>query len=332
MKLSVCLLLVITAVGFPRFESAVLAQTTTQSLVNPTVPRLPLAAPDLTVPPWPPQQSPATNQRTLMTVPTQAPQFPASATAQGANVPLPPNILAWDSELKETTAKTGDPVAQYLFSFTNVSSGDIAINYVQTSCGCTVAQMPALPWKIAAGTSGQIPVTMNLAGKGGVIFKTITVNTDKGWKMLTVKTTIQPPTATAMTEEDRKRNQELVKADRQAVFKGDCARCHVEPTIGKMGKDLFTAACGICHEAEHRATMVPDLHALAHETNVEFWKTWTMHGKVGTLMPAFAQTDGGPLSDQQIASLVDYLVKAVPSKPGATAAVLPTTPPTPAAH
>ena len=326
MKRSVCLLFVIAAVGFPRFESAVLAQTTTQSLVNPTVPRLPLAAPDLTVPPWPPQQSPAANQRTLVTVPAQPPQFPSSVTAQG---PLPPNILAWDSELKETTAKTGDPVAQYLFSFTNVSSGDIAITYVQTSCGCTVAQMPALPWKIAAGTSGQIPVTMNLAGKAGVVFKTITVNTDKGWKMLTVKTTIQPPAATAMTEDDRKRNQELVKADRQAVFKGDCARCHVEPAIGKMGKDLFTAACGICHEAEHRATMVPDLHALAHETNAEFWKTWTAHGKVGTLMPAFAQTDGGPLSDQQIASLVDYLVKAIPSKPGATAAILPTTP---AAH
>ena len=107
--------------------------------------------------------------------------------------------------------------------------------------------------------------------------------------------------------------------------KGDCARCHVEPVIGKMGKDLFTAACGICHEGEHRATMVPDLHALPHETNAEFWKTWTAHGKIGSLMPAFAQTDGGPLSDQQIASLTDYLVKAIPSKPGATAAILPTT-------
>jgi mono/diheme cytochrome c family protein len=170
---------------------------------------------------------------------------------------------------------------------------------------------------------------MNLAGKFGTVFKTITVNSDKGWKMLTIKTTIQPPVATAMTGADRDRNTLLAKADRQAVFKGDCAHCHVEPVIGKMGKDLFTAACGICHEAEHRATMVPDLHALAHETNAEFWKTWTAHGKVGSLMPAFAQNDGGPLSDQQIASLVDYLVKAIPSRPGAPAAVLP---PTAAVH
>jgi len=188
-----------------------------------------------------------------------------------------------------------------------------------------VAQLPTLPWKVVSGTNGQIPITMNLAGKGGVVFKTITVNTDRGWKVLTVKTTILPPPATAMTVADRERNTQLAKADRQAVFKDDCARCHVEPAIGKMGKELFTAACGICHEGEHRATMVPDLHALPHETNAEFWKIWIAHGKVGSLMPAFAQTDGGPLSDQQIASLVDYLAKAVPSKPGAPAAVLPHT-------
>ena len=308
------------AAGFPRFESAVLAQTTTQSLVHPPAPHAPITVRDLTVAPWPPQPSAVAVQPTPI-IPLSRPAVPA----QGVNGPMPPNVLTWDSELKETTVKSGEPVAQYLFSFTNVSSGDISITHVQTSCGCTVAKMPALPWKVASETSGQIPVTMNLAGKLGVVFKTITVNTDKGWKILTIKTTIQPPTATAMTMDERKRNQELVKADRQAVFKGDCAHCHVEPVIGKMGKDLFTAACGICHEAEHRATMVPDLHALAHETNAEFWKTWTAHGKVGSLMPAFARTDGGPLSDQQIASLVDYLVKAIPSKPGATAAILPTT-------
>lgn len=236
---------------------------------------------------------------------------------QSVPTPLPPNIIAWDAELKEATVKTGEPAAQYVFNLTNVSPGDVTINHVQTSCGCTVAQLPPMPWKLASGANGQIPVTMNVAGKGGTIFKTITVNTDKGFKMLTVKTTILPPAATPMTADDRKRNQELVKADRQAVFKGDCARCHVEPVIGKMGKDLYAAACGICHEAEHRADMVPNLNALAHETNAEFWKTWVVHGKVGTLMPAFASPEGGPLSDQQIASLVEYLVTAIPSKPGA---------------
>lgn len=324
MKRSICLLFAVVAIGFSLFETAVLAQLRTQSVVNPPASRLPSPGPELALPPWPARQPAVADRPTPAIIPAQPTQN-IITPAVGVNGPLPPNILAWDSEVKETTVKSGEPLAQYIFSFTNVSPGDVSINHVQTSCGCTVAQLPTLPWKIAAGTNAQIPVTMNLAGKSGVVFKTLTVNTDKGYKMLTIKTTIQPPTATAMTMEERARNQELVKADRQAVFKGECARCHVEPTIGKMGKDLYTSACGICHEAEHRATMVPDLHALAHETNAEYWKTWAAHGKVGSLMPAFAQTDGGPLSDQQITSLVDYLAKAVPSKPGATAAVLPTT-------
>jgi hypothetical protein len=31
------------------------------------------------------------------------------------------------------------------------------------------------------------------------------------------------------------------------------------------------------------------------------------HGKVGTLMPAFSQPDGGPLTELQITTLVEYL-------------------------
>jgi cytochrome c553 len=127
-----------------------------------------------------------------------------------------------------------------------------------------------------------------------------------------------------MTPGTRDKNQLLAKADRQAVFKGECASCHVEKAIGKVGKDLYAAACGICHEAEHRATMVTDLHSLKHETNAEYWKTWIDNGKEGSLMPAFAQRHGGPLSDQQIASLVEYLVRAIPSK--ATAATPPPLP------
>jgi mono/diheme cytochrome c family protein len=112
---------------------------------------------------------------------------------------------------------------------------------------------------------------------------------------------------------DRNKNQELAKADRQAVFKGDCASCHVQPVMGKMGKDLYDKACGICHDSEHRATMVPDLHALKHDTNLDFWKTWASQGKPGTLMPAFALSEGGPLNDAQINSLAQYLSATIPA-------------------
>jgi cytochrome c553 len=117
-----------------------------------------------------------------------------------------------------------------------------------------------------------------------------------------------------MSDADRAHGVAAAKIDRQAVFKNDCATCHVKPGEGKYGKALYDAVCAICHEAEHRATMVPDLHAIKTATNEQFWQTWIAHGKPGSFMPAFSTADGGPLSDMQIANLAAYLDSAIPSQ------------------
>jgi len=229
-------------------------------------------------------------------------------------------FLKFDADSKEYNAKNGEAQASFTFSLTNVSGADLTISNVSTSCGCTAAKLPPLPWTIAAGTGGEIGATMNIAGKSGTVVKTLTVNTEKGVKILFVRSNIQPPPAppaVAGGMGNREENQKMAIADRQAVFKGDCAKCHVEPAANKTGKDLYVAACGVCHESEHRATMVPNLHALAEPTNAEFWRNWIAHGKPGSLMPAFAKTEGGILTDDQISSLVDYLTSTIPSKPTA---------------
>lgn len=222
-------------------------------------------------------------------------------------------MLAFDAEQKECTAKPGDQSCSFSFAVTNISAETITITHVQTSCGCTTAHIQ-LPMVLAPAGAGEIPINMNILGKTGTVIKTVTVHSDKGQKVLLVKSIIPAvtpdPAGVAM---DRNRNQQLALADRQAVFKGDCAKCHVEPVIGKLGKDLFVAACGICHTAEHRATMVPDLHQLKVATNADYWRFFIVNGKPATLMPAFAQAQGGPLSDVQINSLVDYLVKDFPT-------------------
>lgn len=246
--------------------------------------------------------------------PIPPPHQPAPAAQSVLSpIPLPAGILAFDAEQKEYVAKAGEQNAAFDFSVTNISSAEVTVTFVQTSCGCTTAKI-TLPMKIAAGATAEIPINMSLMGKSGVVIKTVTVHTDKGQKVLMVKTTIEPPAADpAGMAMARERNQQIAQADRQNVFKGDCARCHVEPVIGKMGKELYTTACGICHEAEHRATMVADLRNLKTPPNAEYWKFFIVNGKPATLMPAFAQAQGGPLSDLQIASLVDYLVKDFPT-------------------
>jgi mono/diheme cytochrome c family protein len=208
-----------------------------------------------------------------------------------------------------------------IVNVTNVGApAAVAVINVHASCGCTTAEVPPMPWVLPPGTNSQLRVNVNLAGKSGTLFKTVTLTTDHGRMDLILRVAIAPePPPRAMTEAERAQGVALSKVDRQAVFKGDCAACHAKNLQGRYGKQLFVAACGICHEANPRATMVPDLHNLKEPTSEEFWRTWVTSGKAGTLMPAFATVQGGPLTDFQIASLAAYLNQTFPSRvPAAT--------------
>jgi mono/diheme cytochrome c family protein len=219
-----------------------------------------------------------------------------------------PDQLAWDATAKEQQAKDGVAEAGFFFIATNVSSSNAVIERVQTSCGCTVARIPSQPWILKPGESGKLNATVDLRGKYGTLSKAVTVYfDDQSSQILGLKITV-PDTP----QMQRMRNQQLAAMDRQLVFKDDgCAHCHADPTHGKTGKDLYLTACGICHESEHRATMVPNLYALRHPTDKVYWRQWITSGKPGTLMPGFGTQLGGPLSSDQIDSLVDYLSGSV---------------------
>jgi mono/diheme cytochrome c family protein len=228
--------------------------------------------------------------------------------------PLPDGVFVWDNILHQTDATADQDAAHFTFYFTNVSPNNVTILDVHPSCGCTTAQLPELPWTIAPGTNGQIGITVNLEGKSGMLFKTVNIATDKGSKDLMLRINILQPVTPTLTDDARAQGMTASKADRQAVFKGDCVSCHVKPGVGKYGPALYAAVCGVCHESPNRATMVPDLHAIKTPTGAEFWQAWIAHGKPGSLMPAFSTADGGPLTDIQIASLVAYLDAAIPSQ------------------
>ena len=238
------------------------------------------------------------------TVATPAVYVPNLSHAAG---PLPDGVFAWDGTTKETNVIANTATAHFVFNFTNISTNPVVILSVRPSCGCTTTKLPPLPWTLAPGANGQMEATVNLEGKSGTLFKNLTVNSDKGSKTLMLKITILPFVMPKMSEADRARNLKIAAVDRQAVFKGDCATCHVQPGEGKYGQALYEADCAICHDSEPRATMVPDLHALKTPTNFEFWRIWIAHGKPGSFMPAFSTIDGGPLSDMQISSLANYL-------------------------
>jgi cytochrome c553 len=213
--------------------------------------------------------------------------------------------LAWDATLKHYDAQRGETNVILVFNVTNISSSEVSIKAVRPSCGCTIAKMPTLPWRLAPNDHGQLKIDVDLRGRQGLLTKTIDVDTSAGTNVITVD--VKLPEL-----DPREKNRLVAFADRQAVFKGDCARCHLAPAAGKTGKELFKAICAICHEAEHRAEMVPDLAALKKPTDKAFWIQTLRIGKPGTFMPAFSKPFGGPLNDDAMASLVTYLMDRFP--------------------
>ena len=256
--------------------------------------------------------------------PSGLPQQPAYTRIQ-----LPEGILKWDADTKENHVEIGQTNAHYIFAITNVSSSNLVITAARTSCGCTVAKLPSVPWVLKPGDHGEIIADVDVRKKVGVLNKTVTVETMSGFKVFMTRTHIphlangdpsQFPNSSSDRAVDRARNLALAAADRQAVFKGDCATCHVEPAKGKMGEELFAAACNICHDGPTRASMVPELVTSKVPRDKAYWQTWITEGKQGGVMPAFSLAKGGPLSDSQIDSLVEFLLKKFPTTPTAASA------------
>jgi cytochrome c553 len=238
-------------------------------------------------------------------------------SAQNASDPALLNKLVIDQETQFHAALFTDKSASFQFHVANTSTNEITIDRVQTSCGCTVASLPANPWHIPAGGQGEVNATVNLEGKGaGLLQKTVTlyvsVNTVFiGTKVCTVKVNIpEAPAPAALTPAERQAAMEKAKADPQLVFTNpQCAACHADRGHDKMGHGLYVADCGICHDSPNRQSSVPDLHHLKIATSFAYWKTIIADGKPHTMMPAFAAGKGGPLSDDQIHSLAEYLTR-----------------------
>lgn len=295
--------------GAPAFRPA-LRSPLPPNRPPPLLARPPEQLPPLTLPPSDPTVVPG-----LVPVPARNPAVavvPAPGTVPNirAAVVTPPRqetVLAWDGLVKEQTLKPGVTSGHFSFSFTNTAAEEVVIHFVRSSCGCTTTKLPPLPWRIPPGGTGSFDVELDARGKSGVVTKTVTVETSAGYRYLTVRAAIPAAGSHVTAAADRSRNLQIALADRQAVLKGNCAVCHVTPGLGKMGAELYAAVCGVCHEAEHRASMVPNLRALSRPLSAQEWRRIIRSGKKDSLMPAFAASEDGFMTDTQIESLVQYL-------------------------
>jgi cytochrome c553 len=232
-----------------------------------------------------------------------------AASAQPNPSAVPAHPLIWDAMEKTLVVKPGDGAAEFEFHVTNKSERAVEIFDVRPSCGCTVADMPSRPWILAPGAKGSFRGTVDFRGKHGRFAKSLFIDSSAETQVLGIVINLPD------MPNPRERNREMASVDRQAVFKGDCAKCHATPAQGKKGSDLFAIACGVCHLANHRAAMVPDLSIVREPRDAEYWRKWIIEGKEGTLMPAFSQKNGGPLTDEQVDSLVEFAMARLPTAP-----------------
>lgn len=113
---------------------------------------------------------------------------PAAATATAAPAAastLTVDNMAFKAESHDFGTVEEGPAAEYVFAFTNTGKEPLTIQRVQASCGCTTPDWSKEP--ILPGKSGIVKASYGTAGRPGHFEKTLTVFSNAGTKMLSIK-------------------------------------------------------------------------------------------------------------------------------------------------
>jgi Cytochrome C oxidase, cbb3-type, subunit III len=87
------------------------------------------------------------------------------------------------------------------------------------------------------------------------------------------------------------------------IFNSPCSGCHVERGRSKRGRELFISDCVMCHSEHMSASPVKAMKGIKRSSLVDAVR----NGVRGTTMPGWYNGKGGPLGDEEISSLVDFL-------------------------
>jgi mono/diheme cytochrome c family protein len=189
--------------------------------------------------------------------------------------------------------------AQHDFEIFNTGADTLVVLGTHPSCGCTAAMMDMS--RIPPHGSSRLHVTFDANGKPeGPIVKSVTITTnskEKADAMVRIQ---------GRVVKSKLAHKEQMHLD--GMFQGDCAKCHVDKGKGELGARLYEADCAVCHGTKADGKPGPEL---ASETMMKHtpkqWKTIIENGIEKTAMPGFHTKNKGPLGDEEIASLVEYL-------------------------
>ena len=172
------------------------------------------------------------------------------------------------------------------------NAGDVMANIVkvETSCGCSVAEPEQQ--LLMPGAFTRIKVVVDTFAKQGDAKKWVSLTDDLGrsskvWLQLNVQA-----------------NPHLNTSSR-SIFKGKCAACHFDTAKDQVkGPQIYAAVCSMCHGDEGQGAAAP---SLIHHNDVDVLALLIANGTGSQHMPGFALHQGGPLTDEQITALSEWL-------------------------
>lgn len=147
--------------------------------------------------------------------------------------------------------------------------------------------------RLAQGARGSITVSVDVRGKTGKITKAISVSTNDPVRPVTTLTV-------SMKVKDA---LHMKKYDSAEIFSVRCGGCHIDRGRGKRGPELFEADCGMCHNVNKSAASINDMRKMSSDDLGGAIR----NGVKNTAMPAWDIKYGGPLSDEDVRSLIETI-------------------------
>jgi mono/diheme cytochrome c family protein len=218
-----------------------------------------------------------------------------------------PPIISAEKRVQDVGQVPTDSKVQTEFLVYNIGGKRLRISNVETSCGCTLAQISKRA--ISPGDFTRIAVEMDTSLKVGPVRKKITVLSNDPKRPQMDLFLVGDVLAKKMGGHAP---IQIQPKDKLVLFKGQCATCHVSAGIGKTGKALFQADCAMCHGATAQGNHSAGPSLLNGDyQNAQYsqrMRDIIANGSPNTpQMPPFSNSHGGPLNPDEIDSLVQFL-------------------------
>ena len=188
---------------------------------------------------------------------------------------------------------------KHVFHIRNKGGTPLVITDAKPTCDCTTVKLDTK--EVKPGKSIVMEVTVDTTMKLGEITKEILVTSnDPVCPQTKIKlfAVVDP-------------HEGMDGKGPSKLFSPKCAACHVQQGIGKIGEDLYMADCAMCHGFRANGANAPSLvrYNLEDAAVRGLLRDITANGSKAHLsaMPGFIKEAGGPLTGEEIDSLIEYL-------------------------